>query len=206
MNKTRFTKTKIVSIQKQADGGLKVKDLCREHRISEATYYNRKSKYGGMSASVLKQTKELEAENAKLKRMYADLALENRSMNDLIEKSSESAGEAGGVLPVASAPANAGCISHSRLEQTGRCASALELPEVRRPLPDPGSPLESQADLPCVLRPRVESVAADQTSAAGSGNGCHSVVPQRPNQVWSADFMSDALYYKHALLGIYFDR
>ena len=65
---------------------MKVKDLCRKHGISDATYYNWKAKYGGMNASELKRTKELEAENAKLKRMYADLALENRAMKDLIEK------------------------------------------------------------------------------------------------------------------------
>jgi putative transposase len=86
MKKTRFTETQIVSILKSADAGMKIKDLCREHGISEATYYNWKSKYGGMEASDVKRMKELEAENAKLKRMYADLALENRAMKDLIEK------------------------------------------------------------------------------------------------------------------------
>jgi putative transposase len=86
MKKTRFTETQIVAILKSADAGLKVKDLCREHGISEATYYNWKSKYGGMEASDVKRMKELEVENAKLKRMYADLALENRAMKDLIEK------------------------------------------------------------------------------------------------------------------------
>ena len=65
---------------------MKVKDVCRKHGISDATYYNWKAKYGGMSVSELKRTKELEAENAKLKRMYADLALENLAMKDLIEK------------------------------------------------------------------------------------------------------------------------
>jgi putative transposase len=86
MKKTRFTETQIVSILKSADAGMKIKDLCREHGISEATYYNWKSKYGGMEASDVKRMKELKAENAKLKRMYADLALENRAMKDLIEK------------------------------------------------------------------------------------------------------------------------
>ena len=86
MKKTRFTETQIVAILKSADAGLKVRDLCREHGISEATYYNWKSKYGGMEASDVKRMKELEAENAKLKRMDADLALENRAMKDLIEK------------------------------------------------------------------------------------------------------------------------
>ena len=86
MKKTRFTETQIVAVLKEADAGMKVKDLCRKHGVSEPTYYNWKSKYGGLEASDLKRMRELEAENAKLKRMYADLALENRAMKDLIEK------------------------------------------------------------------------------------------------------------------------
>ena len=73
MKATRFTETQIVSILKEAETGIKVKDLCRKHGISDATYYNWKSKYGGMEAS-------------DLKRMYAELALENRALRDLIEK------------------------------------------------------------------------------------------------------------------------
>ena len=86
MKKSRFTETQIIGILNEGDAGIKIKDICRKHGISDATYYNWKAKYGGMSASELKRTKELEAENAKLKRMYADLALENRAMKDLIEK------------------------------------------------------------------------------------------------------------------------
>jgi putative transposase len=86
MKKSRFTETQIVAILNEADAGIQVKDICRKHGISDATYYNWKSKYGGMSASDLKRMKELEVENSKLKRMYADMALENRAMKDLIEK------------------------------------------------------------------------------------------------------------------------
>jgi len=86
MKKSRFTEAQIVVILNEADAGIQVKDICRKHGISDATYYNWKSKYCGMSASDLKRMKELEAENSKLKRMYADMALENRAMKDLIEK------------------------------------------------------------------------------------------------------------------------
>lgn len=86
MKTTRFTETQMIAILKQADAGIPIKDICRQAGISQATYYQWKSKYGGMEASDLRRVKELEAENAKLKRMFADLALENVAMKDLIAK------------------------------------------------------------------------------------------------------------------------
>jgi len=74
MKRTRFSETQIVTILKQADAGMKVKDLCREQGIREATSYNWEAKYGGLEASDLKRLKEMEGELTKLKRMYADLA------------------------------------------------------------------------------------------------------------------------------------
>ena len=86
MKKSRFTETQIVSILKEADAGRPVKEVCRQHGISDATYYKGKSKYGGLEASERKRVKELEAKNARLKRLYADMALEHAAMKDLIAK------------------------------------------------------------------------------------------------------------------------
>ena len=86
MKKTRFTENQIIAILKEGEAGVLVKEICRKHGISDATYYNWKSKYGGMNASDLKRIKEMEQELSQLKRMYADVALENRALRDLIEK------------------------------------------------------------------------------------------------------------------------
>jgi len=86
MKKSKFTETQIVSILKEADAGLKVEQICRTHGISSATYYNWKSKYGGMEASDVKRLKELEDENSRLKKMYANLSLEHEAVKDLIAK------------------------------------------------------------------------------------------------------------------------
>ena len=86
MKKSRFTETQIVEILKQADAGVPVKDICRQAGISVPTYYQWKSKYGGLEASELRRVKELEAENAKLKRMYAELSLDNVALTDVISR------------------------------------------------------------------------------------------------------------------------
>ncbi len=86
MKRSKFTETQIVSILKEADAGSTVKEICRRHGISDATYYNWKSKYGGMQASDLKRLKEAEAELGQYKRMYAELARENDALKDLIDR------------------------------------------------------------------------------------------------------------------------
>jgi putative transposase len=86
MKKTRFTETQIVSTLKKQEAGIPTKDICRELGISEPTFYNWKSKYGGMEASDVRRLKDLEEENARLKKMYADLAMDNQILKDLFSK------------------------------------------------------------------------------------------------------------------------
>ena len=86
MKKSRFTETQIIRILKEVESGRLVKEVCREYGVSEATYYNWKSKYGGMQASDIKRLKELEDENRRLKQMYAELCLDNRILKDIVEK------------------------------------------------------------------------------------------------------------------------
>jgi putative transposase len=86
MKKTRFTETQIVSILKQQEAGIPTKEICRQHGISEATFYSWKSRYGGMEASDVKRLKELEDENARLKKMFADLSLDNQILKEIFAK------------------------------------------------------------------------------------------------------------------------
>ena len=86
MKKTRFTETQIVSTLKKQEAGVPTKEICRELGISEATFYNWKSKYGGMEASDVKRLKDLEEENSRLKKMYADQAMDIQILRELFTK------------------------------------------------------------------------------------------------------------------------
>lgn len=86
MKKARFTESQIISILSKQEKGISVADICREHGISNATFFNWKGKYGGMSPSQLRRLKELEIENARLKKMYADLSLVHEAFKEAIEK------------------------------------------------------------------------------------------------------------------------
>jgi putative transposase len=86
MKRKRFSEEQIVGVLKEHELGAKTADLCRKHGISEATFYNWKSKFGGMDVSEAKRLKALDGENAKLKRLLADAMLDNAALKDLLSK------------------------------------------------------------------------------------------------------------------------
>ena len=87
MKKSKFTERQILETLQEAESGVQVAEVCRKRGISVATFYQWKRKYAGMTVSELKRVKELEAENARLKRMYADMALENAAIKDVLSRS-----------------------------------------------------------------------------------------------------------------------
>ncbi len=85
MRKSRFTDSQIMAILKQAENGVPVPELCREHGMSSATFYKWRSKYGGMDASMMKRLKDLEDENRRLKKMYAEERLKSELRQEALE-------------------------------------------------------------------------------------------------------------------------
>lgn len=86
MRKSQFTEEQIVGILKSVDSGQKIGDVCRQHGISDATYYRWKAQYGGLGVSELRRLRQLEEENRKLKQIVADLTLDNRALKDIAAK------------------------------------------------------------------------------------------------------------------------
>ena len=86
MKRKRYTEEQIISILKEHEAGISVPDLSRQHGIAQNTRYRRKSKFGGMEVSVAKKLREPEAENGKLKRLYADAMLDNQGLKELLSK------------------------------------------------------------------------------------------------------------------------
>lgn len=86
MKKSRFTDSQIIAVLKQAEAGTPVPELCREHGISSATFYKWRSKYGGMDASMMSRMKELEEENRRLKKMYAESQMSADILKEALAK------------------------------------------------------------------------------------------------------------------------
>ena len=86
MKKPRYSDSQIMAILTQAEAGTPVSELCREHGMSSASFYKWRSKYGGMDASMISRLKELESENARLKKMYADVQLQNEVIKEAMTK------------------------------------------------------------------------------------------------------------------------
>ncbi|MFO7607354.1 MAG: IS3 family transposase [Desulfurivibrionaceae bacterium] len=218
MKKSRFSETQIIGILKEADAGIPVKEICRKHGISDATYYNWKSKYGGMSASDLKRLKETERELSQLKRMYADMALENRALRDLIEKKP--------IGPPEKREAATYLVAEHRLsvQQSCRCIGLSRAAYYRTPQARDRDAKVIDAINETIDRHPRWGFWKTYKALRRNGYGWNHkrvyrvycdlklnqqrrakkrlpqrvkqplLVPPRPDQVWSADFMSDMLY------------
>ena len=86
MKKSRFTDVQVISILRQAEGGMAVPELCREHMISSATFYKWWAKYGGMDASMMAEMKVTQDENRRLKKMFAELSMQNELLKEALGK------------------------------------------------------------------------------------------------------------------------
>jgi putative transposase len=86
MKRMRFTEEQIIGVLREHELGARTADLCRKHGISEATFYNWKSKFGGLNVSEARRLKQLEGENARLKKLLADSMLDNAALKDLLSK------------------------------------------------------------------------------------------------------------------------
>ena len=86
MRPSHFTEEQIIGVLKQAEGGMKTAEICRQHGISDATYYKWKAKYGGLEVSEARRLKQLEEENRRLKQIVADLTLDNQALKTVLAK------------------------------------------------------------------------------------------------------------------------
>ncbi len=86
MKRSRYTDSQIIAILNEAESGVRVPDLCRKHGMSDATFYKWRAKFGGMDASMMKRMKELEEENRRLKKMYAEEKLKAEIVKEALEK------------------------------------------------------------------------------------------------------------------------
>ena len=86
MRKSWFSKSQLIQILNEWESGIQIANLCREHSISRSAYYKWKAKYGGMDGAAMRRLKELEEENRRLKKMYAELSLEHQVLKDIVEK------------------------------------------------------------------------------------------------------------------------
>jgi putative transposase len=86
MRKSKFSESQIAEILKEAEGGMAVADLARKHSISAATFYQWRSKFGGMTVSDMQRLRELEQENGRLKKMYANLSLDHELLKEVLQK------------------------------------------------------------------------------------------------------------------------
>uniref|UniRef100_A4WSE6 Integrase, catalytic region n=1 Tax=Cereibacter sphaeroides (strain ATCC 17025 / ATH 2.4.3) TaxID=349102 RepID=A4WSE6_CERS5 len=212
-----ITEAQIMSVLRQAEGGIPVPELCREHGISSATFYKWRARYGGMDASMMSQMKALEDENRRLKRMFADPSMQADLLREALGKSDaassaprvgrEGGGDEGGQhrarLPGVRGQRDLFPLQPEarRRERDDRRSAgrADECPQdlgLRAVFPAPaqreGACLEPQAGPPDLLRAGAEP-AHQASTQAQAREPEELAVPEAPNLVWSMDFMADRL-------------
>ena len=188
MKGTRHSEEQIIAILKQGEAGLTTAELCRQHGITEQTYYRWKAKYGGMDSSEAKKLKQLEDENRKLKHVVADLTLDNRALKDVLSKNGSACGTSGsrelcrsgvpderaarlqavgfGTIDVSLSSAESGARYRiaNTVERTGREAHAVRVSSADGAAGARRSSGQSQARVPAVPRRRI----GDEDSTAAS--------------------------------------
>ena len=98
--KKRFSEEQIIAILQEGEAGIPIADLSRKYGMAYSTYFSWKSKYAGMSVSDLKKMKNLEEENSRLKKMFANLSIDHELLKEVLEKKSDTTGQAGGLMSV----------------------------------------------------------------------------------------------------------
>jgi putative transposase len=214
MKGKRFSEEQIIAVLKESEAGAKTKDVCRRHGISEATLYNWKARYAGMTVSEARRLRELEAENSKLKRLLADAELDKAALKDLLGRNGEPAGEAGsgegaddraplrrdarvragGDLSVAvslRASADRGRSEAAHRSDRGgqaplRLSARVRVPEARRLAGQPQARVPAQRALGLAVRRR-------KRKRIGPIERRPLPKPSVANQSWSMDFVSDGL-------------
>ena len=216
MRKSRFTESQIIKVLKEVEGDRQAGEVCREYGVSDATYYNWKAKYGGMEVADIRRLKDLEEENQRLKRMFADLSLKHEALKDVVEKSFKAGGEtgAGGLrqaisqsLPAkgvrdpesellcVSLPAQAepGSASDRGNPEHYRGVAWLGLPETLQDTTASWLSVEPQTSPSRVLELRLNKRRKGKRRLP-TRRPEPLAVPLVANPCWSVDFMSDTLF------------
>ena len=213
MKRSRFTEQQIIGILKEHQAGLSAAELCRKHGVSEPTFYKWRSKYGGLEVSEAKRLRTLEEENARLKKLLAELMMDVSTLRELLGKTTDARLEencrelghdreelfsAARLCPGRDRPAGLPLSIHPRRRCAAESSPARAVrraPKVRLPAPAPPALPRglNWKKLYRIYREEKLTVRRRGGRKRALGTRTPMAVPQAPNQRWSLDFVSDAL-------------